>query len=51
MDNFSNVVLSAIMVIAGAVGCVVCAYAGMPDTGIGCFFVGCISGFMTMMIL
>lgn len=52
MSKFSSgIIVPAVMVIAGAIGCIACSFNGNVDAAVGCLIIGCGSGFMTLMIL
>lgn len=51
MNKFSEVVIPAAIVIAGAIGCIACSFNGNVDAAVGCLIIGCGAGFMTAAIL
>ena len=48
MSKFSSgIIVPAVMVIAGAIGCIACSFAGNTDAASLCLGCGCVFGFFT----
>lgn len=51
MSKFcSGVIVPAVMVIAGAIGCIACSFAGDTDAAILCLGCGCVCGFFVAVL-